>query len=85
MIAIYVDDMNLIETPKELSKIVEYLKKFEVKNLGKIKLCLGLEFKRKANRILVHQSSHIERVLKHFNMDNAHPLSILMVMTSTIT
>ena len=31
IIAIYVDDMNLIETPEELSKTAEYLKKkFEV-------------------------------------------------------
>ena len=42
IIAIYVDDMNLIEIPEELSKTTEYLKKFEVKYLDKTKLYLGL-------------------------------------------
>ena len=44
IIAVYVNDMNLIGTLEELSKTTEYLKKkFEVKNLDKTKLCLGLE------------------------------------------
>ena len=35
--------INLIGTPEELAKTAEYLKKeFEVKDLGKTKLCLGL-------------------------------------------
>ena len=43
IVAVYVDDINLIGTPEELAKTVEYLKKeFEVKDLGKTKLCLGL-------------------------------------------
>ena len=55
IIAIYVNDMNLIETLEELSKTVEYLnKEFEVKDFGKTKLCLGLELKYKANEIIVH-------------------------------
>ena len=44
IIAVYVDDMNLIGTPEELSKTAEYLKKkFKVKDLGKTKIYLGLE------------------------------------------
>ena len=36
---VYVNDMNLIRTPKEISKTVDYLKnEFEVKDLGKTKL-----------------------------------------------
>ncbi|KAI3451646.1 hypothetical protein Pfo_008311 [Paulownia fortunei] len=43
IIAVYVDAMNLIGTPKELANVAEYLKKeFEVKDLGKTKLCLVL-------------------------------------------
>ena len=43
IIAIYVDDLNLIETPEELIKTIDYLKKeFEMKDLGKTKYCLGL-------------------------------------------
>ena len=83
IVAVYVDDINLIGTPEELSKIAEYLKKeFEVKDLGKTKLCLGLQLEHKENGIIVHQSSYIKRLLKRFNMDKAHPLSTPMVVRS---
>ena len=76
IIAVYVDDMNLIGTPEELSETIEYLKKeFEVKDLGKIKLFLGLELEHKANGIIVHQSAYTQKVLKRFYMDKAYPLS----------
>ena len=79
IIAVYVDDMNLIGTPEELSKTVEYLmKEFEVKDLGKTKLFLGLELEHKANRIIVHQSAYTKRVLKHFYIDKTYPLSTPM-------
>jgi hypothetical protein len=43
IIAIYVDDLNFVETPKELTKTVTYLKnELEMKDLGKTKFCLGL-------------------------------------------
>ena len=57
-------------------------KEFEVKDLGKTKLCLGLQLEHKTNGIIVHQSSYIERLLKRFNMDKAHPLSTPMVVKS---
>ena len=44
IVAVYVDDLNLIGIPEELSKITFCLKnKFEMKDLGKIKFCLGLQ------------------------------------------
>ena len=42
IIAVYVDDLNLIRNPEELIKTTNYLKKeFEMKNLEKTKYCLG--------------------------------------------
>ena len=82
-VAVYVNDINLIGTPEELAKTVEYFKKeFEVKDLGKTKLCLGLQLEHKANGIIVHQSSYIKRLLKRFNMDKAHQLSTPMIVRS---
>ena len=49
MIVVYVENMNLIKILEELSKIVEYLKEFRVKDFGKTKLYLGLELEYKAN------------------------------------
>ena len=46
IIAVYVDDLNLIRTPKELTRTTNYLKKeFEMKDLGKTKFCLSLQIK----------------------------------------
>ena len=83
IIAVYVDDLNIIGTTNELSEAVVNLKKdFEMKNLGKTKLCLGLQIEHLENGIFVHQSAYISKVLKRFYMDNAHPLSTLMVVRS---
>ena len=82
-VAIYVDNINIIGTLKELTKTVEYLKReFKVKDLGKTKLCLGLELEHKKNGILVHQSDYTKRILELFNMDKSHPLSTPMVVRS---
>ena len=41
-IAMYVDNLNLIGTPKELTRTAKYLEnEFEMKDLGKTKFCLG--------------------------------------------
>ena len=37
-LAIQIDDVSLIRTPKEVQKAIEYLKKIEMKNLGKTTL-----------------------------------------------
>ena len=77
----YVDDLNLVRTPEELTRTTNYLKKeFEMKDLGKTKFCLGLQIEHFPNGILVHQSTYFKKVLKRFNMDKAHPLSFLMVV-----
>ena len=70
-------------TPEELTKTVDYLKnEFEMKDLDKTKFCLGLQIEHFPNEILVHQSTYIEKVFKHFHMDKAHPLSTPMVVWS---
>ena len=83
IIAVYVDDLNLVGTPEELTKTAEYLKKeFEMKDLGKTKFCIGLQIEHFSNGVLVHQSTYIKKILKRFNMDKAHPLSSHMVVRS---
>jgi hypothetical protein len=53
-----------------------------MKDLGKTKFCLGLQIEHFQNGILVHQSTYTEKVLKHFYMEKAHPLSTPMVVRS---
>ena len=83
IIAVYVDDLNLVGTPEELTKTAEYLKKeFEMKDLGKTKFCIGMQIEHFPNGVLVHQSTYNKKILKRFNMDKAHPLSSPMVVRS---
>ena len=57
IIVVYVDDLNLVGTPKELTKTKKkYLKKeFEIKDIGKTKFCLSLQIEHFPTRVLVHQ------------------------------
>jgi hypothetical protein len=66
-----------VGTPEELTKTADYLKnEFEMKGHDKTKFCLGLQIEHLPNEILVHQSTYIEKVLKHFHMDKAHPCQL---------
>ena len=83
IIVIYVDDLNLIGTPEEIQKAVEYLKKeFEIKDFGKTKFCLGLQIEHLEGEIFVHQTAYTQKVLKRFRMDKTHTLSTPMVIRS---
>ena len=56
IIIVYVDDLNLIGTPEELTRTAKYLKKeFEMKDLGKTKFCLNLQIEHFPTGVLVHQ------------------------------
>ncbi|GJS92894.1 retrovirus-related pol polyprotein from transposon TNT 1-94 [Tanacetum coccineum] len=77
---VYVDDLNIIGTNKEINEFVVHLKEeFEMKDLGKTKYCLGLQIEHMPNGVLVHQSIYTEKILKRFNMDKAKSLSTPMV------
>ncbi|GJY38322.1 retrovirus-related pol polyprotein from transposon TNT 1-94 [Tanacetum coccineum] len=81
IIAVYVDDLNIIGTLGELPKAIECLKReFEMKDLGKTKFCLGLQIEHLKDGILVHQEAYIEKLLKRFYMDKSHSLSTPMVV-----
>ena len=53
-----------------------------MKDLGKTKFCLGLQIEHFPTGILVHQSVYTKKILKHFYMNEAHPLTSLMVVHS---
>ena len=74
IIVVYVDDLNLIGTPEELTRTKNYLKReLEMKDLGKTKFCLGLQIEHFPTGILVHQSAYNKKILKRFYMNEAHP------------
>lgn len=86
IIAVYVDDLNIIGTPNDIEITAQYLKtEFEMKDLGVSKFCLGLQIEHFPSGIFIHQANYIEKMLKRFNMDKAHPLSSPMVVRSLIS
>ncbi|AAG35096.1 hypothetical protein [Arabidopsis thaliana] len=83
LIVVYVDDLNIIGTPKEIDDARTHMKEeFEMKDLGKTKFCLGLQIEHFQDGIFVHQSNYTKKILKRFNMDKANPLSTPMVNRS---
>lgn len=47
-----------------------------MKDLGRTRLCIGLQIEYLTNGIFVHQTTYAENVLKIFYIDGAHLLSI---------
>jgi len=83
IISVYVDDLNIIRTTRDIEEAMVYLKaEFEMKDLGKTKFCLGLQLEHLPKRVFVHQSTYTKRVLEKFNMCKCHPLRIHMVVRS---
>ena len=81
IVAVYVNDMNLIGTPAKLEEIAAHLKsEFEMKDLEKTRYCLGLEIEHCSDEILVHQSNYTQKVLQRFNEDKVKPSSTPMVV-----
>ena len=77
IVAAYVDDLNLIGTESAITRAKTLLTaKFQMKFLGPTTLCLGLQVKHlRDGSLFLHQTAYTQRVLKRFNMDQAHPLS----------
>jgi hypothetical protein len=51
---LYVDDLNLVGSPEELTKTATYLKnEFEMKDLRKTKFCLDFQIEHFPNGIIV--------------------------------
>jgi hypothetical protein len=83
IIAVYVDDLNLIGTPQGITEVKDCLKKeFEMKDRGKTKFCLGLQIEHLKDKVILHQATYTEKILKQFYMDKVYPLSTSMVVRS---
>ena len=58
IVAVYVDDMNIIGSADEIKEAANYLKsEFEMKDMGRTRFCLGLELEHREGGIFVHQSA----------------------------
>lgn len=79
LVAVYVDDIIIATNDQEkLQELKGNLaKSFEMKDLGRLHHCLGIEFCQdlKTKEIRMTQKQYIENILKRFNMENCKPIS----------
>jgi hypothetical protein len=80
LISLYVDDLIITGNAEKLiDEIKEQLSKvFEMKDLGELHYCLGLEVWRNAGQTFVCQSKYIREILKRFKMDQCKSSSVPM-------
>ena len=80
IVAVYVDDLNLIESPSLCKDTKTLLTvQFDMKLLGKTLFCLDLQIQHFPNGILLHQQAYTHKLLKFFPMDQAHALAVPMI------
>lgn len=74
-IAVYVDDILICSTSNSLlDKIKSLLKlKYKMKDMGLLKLYLGVEINQDSDKITMSQEGYINRVLDKFKMINSNP------------
>ena len=62
---VYLGDLNLVRSPKEITKIsVSLTKEFKIKDLGKTKFCLRHKIDYFEDDIMLHRSTYTLKVLK---------------------
>ena len=80
VIAVYVDDLNLVGTPATCQHAMTLLtNQFEMKLLGQTSFCLRLQLSHVlGGGIFLHQTTYTQKLLKRFGMDKANLLSAPM-------
>lgn len=71
--AVYVDDIIVVSRNKEdINKLKQHLSHvFEIKDLGEIRRCLGIEFSRDKKGIFMNQKGYINELLHRFGMSDS--------------
>lgn len=76
----YVDDMLVAKC--NINWLAEWKqnlgKHFDVKDLGNVKQCLGMEFSQKGNSIKISQKSFTEEILRKFEMQDSRHVTTPM-------
>ena len=88
MLTLYVDDLMIASNSELLCSILrENLnKRFEMKDLGKVRRCLGLEFNWLSNGTCVlSQTQYSLKVLERFNMTECKPIGCPIARGSKLT
>jgi hypothetical protein len=80
IIAVYVDDTIITGTPSEIDRAKKFLNsEFRMKDLGELKLLLGIEIERTKTQLKATQQRYIASVLERFGMKDCNPASTPMI------
>ena len=78
LVGVYVDDFIILCKSHELLSGIksDLSSHFKMKDLGQLKLCLGMEILRSdASTILLHQHKYVKDILERHGHSNCHPTS----------
>lgn len=80
LIAVYVDDVLIaLNDQKKIDSVISCLSQhFDIRDLGEVGFCLGIQFICEDNVIMMRQSSYIDEILKRFKMEECNPVSTPM-------
>ena len=76
IILLYVDDLFMIGVERRIQECKKMLAaEFEMKDLGLMHYCIGLEIWQKPREIYLGQGKYIIKLLKKFNMMDSKPMT----------
>lgn len=84
-IAVYVDDIIIVSDDYKWIRNVktELAKDFDIKDLGKIGYCLGINIKQDVEGISMTQEKYVTDLLRRFGMDDCNPVCTPMDKEAT--
>jgi 3D (Asp-Asp-Asp) domain-containing protein len=79
LVGLYVDDMLILsKDPKAVEEVVQRIGvRWKIKDLGEVSVILGIRVTRDRKERVLHldQEAYIDKVVKRFGLEQAHPLS----------
>ena len=77
IIALYVDDMLIFSTSRSMVHSTKRFiaSQFDIKDMGKAKVILGVKITRMGDSIMLSQEHYVEKILKRFGHFDAKPMS----------
>ncbi|KMQ91545.1 integrase core domain protein [Lasius niger] len=87
MAVVYVDDIIVMsENPQAVMQFGADLgKRFDMKDIGKLKRCLGMDFVQNRNSIRINQHTYITDLLQRFGMQDCKPVSTPLDVGTKLT
>lgn len=80
LVAIFVDDIIVAYSSERVLKTTKeiLIQAFEIRDMGPLKFCLGIDFNQKNGVISMGQKGYIQKLLKRFDMENCKQISTPM-------